>query len=323
MNPLLPWQGLQWDQLMQRRAANRLPHALLCSGPAGLGKRRFTERLAQALLCEAPLPDGSPCEACRACRLFAAGSHPDYVRVEPTEEGKSIKIDQIREVVTFLGYTSQLRGYKIALLAPAERMNSNAANSLLKTLEEPPANSLLLLLTTAPAQLPATLRSRCQNLVFRTPPVEEALAWLTPRVAGDPALLLSLSGGAPLAAQAYAEPGRLARRQALFEGYQAVVAGQADPVRMAEQWSKNDMTENLRWLIGWHMDMIRLKMTRDPPRLLNPDWRAALQRLAEPWPELLLFQKLDTLLRLHTLCATTQVNRQLLLEAFLVDCAGG
>jgi DNA polymerase-3 subunit delta' len=323
MNPLLPWQGLQWDQLLQRRAANRLPHALLCSGPAGLGKRLFAERLAQALLCEVPLPEGSPCGMCRACRWFAAGNHPDYVRVEPVEEGKLIKIDQIREVVTFLGYTSQLGGYKIALLTPAERMNSNAANSLLKTLEEPPANSLLLLLSTAPAQLPATIRSRCQNLVFRIPPLEEALAWLTPRVAGDPALLLSLSGGAPLAAQAHAEPGRLARRQALFEGYQTVVAGQADPVRLAEQWSKNDVVENLHWLITWHMDMIRLKMTPAPPRLFNPDWRAALQRLAEPWPVPLLFQKLDAVLRLHTLCVTTQVNRQLLLEAFLVDCVGG
>jgi DNA polymerase-3 subunit delta' len=324
MNPLLPWQSLPWEQLMQRKAAGRLPHALLCSGPAGLGKRLFVERLAQGLLCAAPAPDGSPCGTCRACRLFLAGNHPDYVRVEPAEEGKPIRVDQIRAVVAFLGYTSQLGGYKIALLTPAEQMNIQAANSLLKTLEEPPANSLLLLLTTAPARLPATVRSRCQNVVLREPPVQDALAWLAPRVANTvaPELLLSLSGGAPLQAQVYAEPERLAQRQALFEDYCAVLAGRADPVQTAERWSKDDVVEALRWLIAWHMDMIRLKMVCDPPRLFNPDWRTALQGLAERWPLPCLFQKLDTVIRLHALCAT-QVNRQLLLETFLVDCAGG
>lgn len=326
MSTLLPWHASQWRQLLQRKADNRLPHALLCSGPAGLGKRQFAEHFVQALLCTAPTREGFPCGLCRTCRLFLAGNHPDYLRVEPTEEGKPIKVDQIRELVAFLGYTSQLGGYKIALLNPAERMNLNAANSLLKTLEEPPGNSLLVLLSTAPARLPATIRSRCQQLLFQPPPFETALDWLKPRVNGDPALLLSLSGGAPLQAQAYAEPGWLTHRQALFDAYCAVVTGQIDPVRAAEVWNQHDVAVNLRCLIGWHIDMIRLKMLRDPssvpPRLLNPDLRAALQRLAGRWSTPLLFQRLDAVIRLHALCVT-QVNRQLLLEALLGDCAAG
>ncbi|MFO1428841.1 MAG: DNA polymerase III subunit delta' [Candidatus Competibacteraceae bacterium] len=322
MSKLLPWHASQWRELLQRKAADRLPHALLCSGPAGLGKRWFAEYFAQFLFCTAPTAAGSPCGSCKPCRLFLAGNHPDYLRVEPTEEGKPIKVDQIRELVAFLSYTSQLGGYKIALLTPAERMNLNAANSLLKTLEEPPGASLLMLSSMAPAQLPATIRSRCQQLRFQLPPFETALAWLQSRVSGDAALLLGLSGGAPLQAQTYADPAWLAHRRNLFETYCAVVNGQLDPVRAAEVWSKPEVAANLRCLIGWQMDMIRLKMMRDlpPHRLLNPDLRLALQGLAERWSPPLLFQRLDALIRLHALCAT-QVNRSLLLEALLGECA--
>ena len=89
MSKLLPWHASQWWELMQRKATDRLPHALLCSGPAGLGKRQFAEYFAQSLFCKAPTPEGSPCGICRDCRLFLAGNHPNYLRVEPTEEARS------------------------------------------------------------------------------------------------------------------------------------------------------------------------------------------------------------------------------------------
>lgn len=324
MTAPLSWQRSHWERLLQSKAAGRLPHALLCSGPAGVGKLLFAERLAQALLCTGPAPDGSPCAGCRACRLFTAGSHPDYIRVQPLEAGKDIRVDQIRELSTFLGYTSRTGGYKIALLEPAERMNSNAANSLLKTLEEPPSNSLLLLVSAAPAQLPATVRSRCQRLAFSLPPPEQALAWLAAQQPGaDPALLLRLSAGAPLLARRYAGGDHLARRRALFDSFRDTLAGTADPIRTAELWTKGDAAEPLRWLIGWHMDMIRLKMTAQPPRLLNLDLQPALQRLADSLPARVLFQRLDAALRLHRLGTTTQVNLQLMLEAFFGEYAGG
>ena len=325
MNDLLPWQHSQWERVMQSKSAGRLPHALLCSGPRGLGKRRFAEGLAQSLLCSNPALDGSPCNTCRSCRLSRAGNHPDYSLVEPLEAGKPILVDQIRELCAFLGYTSQGGGWKIALLAPAERMNVSAANSLLKTLEEPPAGSLLLLVTAAPARLPATVRSRCQTLIFQTPAPEQAVAWLTAHTgsaAAEAGLLLSLSHGAPLTARDYAKGDYLARRQVLFNSYWAVVTGKADPVSTAEGWVKDDAAEQLRWLIGWHMDMIRLKMTAQPPQLLNPDWQDALRRLAAGLPAQTLFRRLDAAIRLHSLCVT-QVNLQLMIEEFLGDCAGG
>ena len=324
MHALLPWQRAQWNQLIHSKAVGRLPHALLCSGPAGLGKAQFAECAAQALLCSTPAPDGMPCYHCRSCRLFLAGSHPDYNRVAPSATGKTITIEQVRELHTFLQHTSQFGGAKIALLAPSERLTLNAANSLLKMLEEPPLGSVLILVTAMPFQLPATVRSRCQQLVFQVPAPTLARDWLTGRVekTAPLELLLQLSDGAPLLAERYSQNGAIAHRATLLVAFQDVIKGTADPVQTAALWLQADVAENFRWLISWHRDMIRLKMMANPPWLSNPDFRVVLQQLADKWPAALLFQRLDSAIQLRALCAT-QVNLQLMVEAFLGDCASG
>jgi len=302
----------------------RLPHALLLAGRVGLGKLVFARRLARALLCEKRTDEGDACGCCRGCRLFRAGSHPDFSAVRPAEDGKAIKIDQIRDLRDFLGLTAQYGGYKIALLEPADRLNLSAANSLLKTLEEPPGNGLLLLVTAQPARLPATVRSRCQTIRFDPPPLAEAISWLAPQTNGGlkPGTLLDVAGGAPLAALAYAGGESWNRRRELVERYEQVLTGQLDPVRAVEYWLQGDLAENLRWLIGWHTDLIRLKMDLEPPCLSSPDLRAVLRRWAKRQPANVLFDRLDAAIRLYTLCSTTQINAQLLLEAFLGDGAG-
>jgi DNA polymerase-3 subunit delta' len=323
----LPWHDALWRQIQQRRAADRLPHALLLAGPAGLGKLIFARRLAQALLCESPDAGGDACGQCRGCRLFQAGSHPDYHSAQPAEEGKVIKIDQIRDLCAFLGYTPQYGGYKIALLEPADQLNINAANSLLKTLEEPPGDCLLLLVTAQPARLPATVRSRCQVLPFSPPGPDIAMLWLKARVAvaGDLeiAALLEATGGAPLTALTYTDGERWRRRRELADDYEQVMTGQLDPIRAVESWMQGDVVENVRWLVSWQIDLIRLKMSPEPPRLSNPDLRSLLRGWAKRQAPRLLFNRLDAALRLHNLCVTTQVRADLLLEVFLGDVASG
>ena len=315
----LPWHEALWGNLQQRRIAQRLPHALLLTGAAGLGKHQFAQHLAKALLCTAIDQHGMACGHCRSCRLFQAGSHPDYRLLQPVEEGKALKIDQVRELCSFLGYTPQYGGYKVALLQPADAMNSNAANSLLKTLDEPPGACLLILVTSQPGRLPATVRSRCQRVTFTPPPTSMARAWLQKRLPAnlDAAVLLEVAGGAPLLALRYAESERWQRRRALAENYAKVLNGQLDPVHAAAAWMQGDLAENLRWLVTWQSDAIRLNIMLNPPRLQNPDLRAVLQNWAQRQPPQRLFAQLDSTQRLYTLCTTTQVRADLLLEHFL------
>ncbi len=172
-----PWLQAPWRRLQERRSGDRLPHALLLAGPSGVGKVLLARELAEALLCTAPRSDGRACGACRACRLINAGSHPDLFRLESVE-GRAIPVEGVRALREVLALRSQYGGWRIAWIATAERMTNAAANALLKTLEEPGPQSLLLLVSDRPDLLPATVRSRCQRLALPIPPRAQALGWL-------------------------------------------------------------------------------------------------------------------------------------------------
>lgn len=318
MNALLPWQQTEWASVHARVQQQRLPHALLLTGMTGLGKQIFARAFAAALLCRTPDAQGLACGQCRSCALLAAGSHPDYLEVTPEEPGKAIKIDQVRALTVSLGLTSQYNGYKIALLAPAEAMNRAAANSLLKTLEEPRSDTVLCLCSDEPTRLPATIRSRCQGISLHPPEPAAAMPWLCAETGlgeEEAGLLLSLTGGAPLAARALAEEGVLDRRQALLQALQGVAAGTHDPVAVAQTWLKPGLDQPLYWLYRWVTDMIRLQQDAQAP-IRNRDQRAALQDLGERVDLHWLFRYLDVLHEALR-AARGQANAQLLLESLL------
>lgn len=232
----LPWHQPAWEQLRACRTLRQVPHAILLAGDAGLGKSGFAVRFARALLCVSPARGGDGCGDCRCCRLLAAGSHPDYCAVQAEDgSGGPIKIDQIRELIEFLMRSSQYGGHRVALVDPAYGMTLPAANSLLKSLEEPPAAAVVLLITRQPSQLAATLRSRCRLVRLQPPPTALAREWLAEHYP-DAIGLLPLAGGAPLRAIAYAQAGAGERYAELLADLLAIARGQRAPVLAAQNW---------------------------------------------------------------------------------------
>lgn len=323
---ILPWQMANWQALQKRLSDRTLPHAFLLTGAAGLGKSLFTQKFIQSLLCEDRNKDNElGCGQCKPCNLFSANTHPDVYMIELEEDSKLIKVDQVRVLTEKLGLKSQMGGYRVSVINPADRMNKAAANSLLKTLEEPGEDTLLILITDRPGQLPATIRSRCQQMSFTSPPREIALEWLKQELAGtsdqpDLELLLALSSGAPLKALTMLEEDKLTSRRELLQDLSALFQRQSDPVAIAEKWFKNDLENSLEWVTSWTGDIIQLKMAPNPPNLKNPDQLKYLKTMANNLELRWLYAFHDKLKQAGRLAETT-VNRQLLLEDLLIMCS--
>lgn len=340
---LHPWNKSKAASIV--RDQQRLPHAMLFTGPKGLGKNAFAMWLAQFLFCAKPSAEGAACGQCQGCRLFAAGSHPDLhvvqpesiykssgtlmaqyaLRYPPAEKSKeskdstAIRIDQIRSLIDSAQTRPQIGACSVMLLSPADTMNVNAANSLLKLLEEPPASNYLVLVADRPARLPATIRSRCAHTEFRIPPVDTALAWQQSRGQSESnaRLLLELAGGAPIAAFDLAESGFLDQRKALLEDLEKLSSGQGDPIACAARWKPFGAERCLLWLQGWLSDLILTAMQVSRGRLHNPDLGTHLQAIEKrlDLKQLILFS--DGVARGRSLLGGP-LDEQLLLEDLLI-----
>ena len=324
---LPPWlEALAAATLAQRE---RWPHAWLIEGPRGVGKRALALEFARALLCEAPRAGFRPCGACPGCTWVATDSHPDLRLIEPVEvdeEGNAtltdvIRIDAIRSLSEWAQITSHRRGAKVAVIVPAERMNGAAANALLKTLEEPPPGTFLLLAAHLSGRLPATVASRCRRLAVPRPPREVALRWLAGQGVAAPETLLAQSGGAPLAALALADPalqaeraawlGALARPEAL-----APVALAARIELGGRDERRDRLASAIDWLVGWTADLARVRSGGEPQ--LNPDHGPSLRALATKVARISLFRYYRRLLGQRTLLAHP-LQPRLVAESLLVD----
>ena len=260
---ILPWQITHWTRLQASRQRGALAHALLVCGAAGLGKRGFVQRFVHGLLCGEPT-DGGPCGHCRSCLLIAAGSHPDLVALsfglrKDGVQRSEIVVDQIRELSARLAMSSQFGGWQVAIIDPADAMNAAAANALLKTLEEPAAQTMLILLADAPWRLPQTIRSRCQRVEFQLPAEVDALAWLQAEGVRDPASALAAAGGNPGLAQAWAGEGALERRQEVRKDLAALAAGCGQPTEVVKRWLDNEPAQRLWFAAQAIADEIRAR----------------------------------------------------------------
>jgi len=203
-NDIYPWLSGHWSFFMQRLEQDRLPHALMLVGPAACGKTTLADAMVARLLCVEE--QARACGRCRSCQLLAGGAHPDFFDIHPEEDSKVIKVDQVRGLIDKLNLTTSVSRRKVAYVHPAETMNGAAANALLKSLEEPTGDAVLILVSDNPGNLPVTIRSRCQSISIAQPDSGIVLEWLQGRsgVTKDVlAAALQAAGGSPLRALHY------------------------------------------------------------------------------------------------------------------------
>ncbi|MBV7534646.1 DNA polymerase III subunit delta' [Duganella sp. sic0402] len=278
-NSIYPWQESSWQQLQTLR--QRMPHAILFHGAAGIGKSDFIEKFAQGLLCEAVLPDGHACGQCASCGWFSQQNHPDYRRVRPEsmedepvegEEGegeakkaakskapsKDIKIEQIRALADFMNISTHRQGLRVVVLYPAEALNMPASNALLKTLEEPPPGTVFLLASNSLDRLLPTILSRCRKFALPMPSHDEALAWLKAQGVADADSWLREQGGAPLAAMQQAETGSREELETLLQLLAHPTVEGA--LKVADKLQKVPLSGPVSCLQRWLYDVFSYKL---------------------------------------------------------------
>ena len=279
---IYPWQTSAWQQLQQLR--ERMPHAILFHGAAGIGKADFIERFAQSLLCESVAADGHACGTCASCGWFSQQNHPDYRRVRPEaledeppegEEGadadtgkkakstkapsKEIKIEQVRALADFMNISTHRQGLRVVVVYPAEALNTPASNALLKTLEEPPPGTVFLLASNSLDRLLPTILSRCRKFAMPMPDAAAALAWLKEQGLADADGWLREQGGAPLAALAQSESGNREEMEALLQMLASPSVDAA--LRAAEKLSKAPLAALVSWQQRWLYDLFSYKLS--------------------------------------------------------------
>jgi len=261
---MFEWQESAWRRWRPLRG--RLPHAILVQAAEGCGELEFARFAAQSLLCEKPLADGRACGSCAACGWFAQGNHPDFRLVVPEsmsaespDEGaepgrkksEQIRIEQVRDLGGFLAVGTHRAGLRVILVYPAETMNANTQNALLKSLEEPPPATVFLIVSTQPDRLLPTVRSRCLKFALPPPDADAVLAWLKEQGVEQPESVLAAVGGAPLAALQSVE-GESDRR-AFIEGIGGPLF---DPVALAETVQRVPLWLLVGWLQRWSFDLL-------------------------------------------------------------------
>jgi DNA polymerase-3 subunit delta' len=323
-----PWQQQAMREALAQRAS--WPHALLIHGPRGIGKHALALGFAQALLCESPRADHLACGECPGCRYAVAGQHPDLMRLElieiDEEDGElkpvdTITIARIRALIRFVTLTSHRQRAKVAVIAPAERMNAQAANALLKTLEEPPPGTFLILAADQQGLLPATIRSRCRLLAAPQPAADEACAWLAGEGVAEPALALAQAAGAPRVALELAGAERQAERKVWLAALAqperlGVIALSARIDAGARDGRRARLARAIDWLLSWTADLARAAAGDGARR--NPDFAREVQQLAARVAPVAVFRYHDLLLRQRVLLAHP-LQPRLVAEAMLID----
>lgn len=292
----MPWLNRAWQTVQAGLRENRLPHALIIAGERGVGKRTWAEAVAELLLCEQRVTsaDGSraACGHCRQCELFQGASHPD-VQVYTPEKSRMVKVDQVRALTAFAVASPQVARRKVAIIDRADQLNINAANALLKTLEEPLADVTLLLLKESGRPVLPTISSRCQTLTIPVPEQEMARNWLAQRLEKveeggkvsekmlDKALILA--GNAPLLALEYASGDFIELRDSAFDAFRQFMKGKLALGEAVKAFKVLGLEASLWLFEGWAADLARLSVGGQPRDPEAGEMLGYLARCNPPW----------------------------------------
>ena len=308
------WLAEPRARLAAAATQDHVPQALLIHDAPGAGGTALALWMARLLLCTAGA--ARPCGRCAGCQAVLHGRHPDLLQVSLEEDSQQIKIDQVRELKDELALASHQGGWRVAILDPADALNRNAANSLLKTLEEPAARTLLVLVAQQPSRLPATIHSRCLRVRILAPTRTEALRWLErARGAGDWNAVLDLIGEAPLLA-AGLDPAAVAQlRSETLASLRELAAGAGDAAATADRWTRSELGLRLACFENWLTECIRSRLgaTPDSVKLRAGSHAGATGTVLNP-PRL--FEALDRL-REFRAALSGPMNRPLVLESLL------
>jgi DNA polymerase-3 subunit delta' len=311
----LPWLKHPQERLRAAIGSGHLPHSLLILSVPGLGAEQLASWITALVLCESP--GTRPCDACPSCRLLRSDSHPDAHVVRLEDDAQQIKVDQVRGLIESLALKSYRGGYKVGVIEGAEALNANGANAFLKTLEEPSANTVLIMVARPNHRLPATIASRCLRLTLRPPSAGDAIAWLDANVSGKKPwhAALELAGGAPLLAMQLDAEGLAAIDADMRQSIAELAEGSVDITLLADRWVRSNPGIRIGWLENWITQRVYASLgaatshqtaepVRLPAALLKPKIRA-------------LFELMDAARDVRRL-ASTGMNQQLALEALLV-----
>lgn len=248
-----PWLKDIGERLWLQHQSGKLPHAMILVGAPGIGKAAFANQFATALLCAKPSDTGEPCGVCHDCHLSASEVHPNIFKVIPEKAGQAIKIDQVREANEFVQQSSFKGKTRIVIFNPANALNVNAANALLKTLEEPPEDAVILLVCDQLSALPATIRSRCQLHVFRVP------------------------------YQTLVEKQRnaLEGRADFYEAMLALIQKKQEPIALAQRFQKEEILTLLTFALSLSSDVMKYLITQGKASLMNQDQAHTVEILAQ------------------------------------------
>ena len=316
MISVLPWQASSWQRVRAQIADGKMPHGILLAGPPESGKVNFAAGLGNYLLCRG---QEKPCGECRQCKLVAAGTHPDLLKVT-LEDAKQIRIEQIRELIYWATQSSQQGGYKVCTIDPADKLNTQSANALLKVLEEPPPNTLICLVSDQPTRLLPTLRSRCQRIDLGSPTQQEAVAWLQGQMdpSADVELLLGIAGGMPLRVLNSIDEDYLKLRQELASHLVPLSEGGRSPIEVAAMMAKEEVGRVLELLYQLVSDSITFTLSGGKV-VRNRDLSETIEQYSSLIPVSERYALLDHISEARgQLNGTSNPNGQMLLEGVFV-----